>query len=131
MENNNFNQQTPPPPPPNPQYQQQQQGYQNYLPPVPNATGALVLGILSIVFSFCYGIIGIVLGIIGLSLAGKATQLFEQYPGAYSQSSYNNAKAGKITSLIGLILSVIVFLYFLFILFLVGSALNNPWGVFY
>ncbi len=123
MDNNNSNQ------------QQNQGGFQQQpmgnMLPIPNATGALVLGILSLVFSFCYGIIGIILGIIGLILANKATQLYEQNPGAYSQSSYGNAKAGKITSIIGLVLSALVLLYFIFVLVMIGSAMSNfPWEQF-
>ena len=36
---------------------------------LPNATAALVLGIISIVGALCYGIVGIICGIIGLVLA--------------------------------------------------------------
>lgn len=123
MDNNNFNQ------------QQNQGGFQQqpvgYMQPVPNASGALVLGILSIVFSFCYGLIGVILGIIGLILANKAMQLYEQNPGAYSQSSYGNAKAGKITSIIGLALSALVLIYIIFMLFLFGSMISAlPWQQF-
>ena len=49
----------------NPQFQQQfsQPFGQQQLP---NATAVLVLGIISIVGCFCYGIIGLILGIIAL-----------------------------------------------------------------
>ena len=36
---------------------------------LPNATAALVLGALSLVFCWCYGIIGLVLGILAVVLA--------------------------------------------------------------
>jgi len=49
----------------------------NQAPVLPNATAALVLGIISIVGAFCYGI-GIILGIIGLVLANKDKKLWEQ-----------------------------------------------------
>ena len=99
-----------------------------YHPPVPNATAGLVLGILSIVFSFCYGLIGLILGIIGLIQANKAIQLYDSNPGAYYPSSYENAKAGKITSIIGLVLSSLVFLYMILILVIIGSAFSTiPW----
>ncbi len=38
---------------------------------LPNSTGVLVLGILSIVFCWCYGIPGLVLGIIALVMSKK------------------------------------------------------------
>lgn len=122
MDNNNTNQNQG-------GFQQQPMGY---LPPLPNATGALVLGILSIVFSFCYGIVGIILGIIGLILANKATQLFEQNPNGYSQPSLGNAKTGKILSIIGLVLSALVLIYFIIVLAFLGSILGNlPWNDFH
>ena len=40
--------------------------------PLPNATAVLVLGIISIVGCFCYGIVGLICGIIALILASKA-----------------------------------------------------------
>ena len=98
------------------------------MPPIPNATGSLVLGILSIVFSFCYGVVGLVLGIIGLILANKATQLYEQNPGAFNQSSYGNAKAGRITAIIGVVLSALLLIYFIFVLVMIGSVMGDfPW----
>ncbi|PLW94550.1 MAG: hypothetical protein C0592_02450 [Marinilabiliales bacterium] len=86
---------------------------------------------LSIVFSFCYGIIGIILGIVGLVLANKATEMHEMNPGMYSQSSLSNAKAGKITSIIGLVLGALVILYFIFILVMLGTLMGDfPWEEF-
>ena len=38
---------------------------------LPNATAVLVLGILSIVTCCCYGVVGLILGIIALVLAKK------------------------------------------------------------
>ncbi|MES2133746.1 MAG: CCC motif membrane protein [Bacteroidota bacterium] len=75
--------------------------------PVPNSTAVLVLGILSIVLCFCYGIIGIVLGIIAVVLGSKGIALYKANPNGYSLASYNNIKAGRICGIIGLILSVL------------------------
>ena len=75
-----------------------------YLPALPNATASLVLGIISIALCWCYGVIGFILGIIGLVLGSKAVALYNQCPGMYSRASYKNANAGKICSIIGLIL---------------------------
>jgi len=107
-----------PKPPVNPQY----------LPALPNATASLVLGILSIVmFWCCYGLIGLILGIIGLVMGSKAVALYKQSPGIYSEASFNNANAGRICSIIGLVLcAVIVILIIAFwstVVALVGSFL--------
>jgi hypothetical protein len=85
-------------------------------PPLPNATAALVLGILSIPTCWCYGIIGLILGIIGLILGNKALELYKSSPDVYSASSYKNASAGKICAIIGLILSAIYLIFIILLL---------------
>jgi len=74
---------------------------------LPNSTGILVMGILSIVTCCCYGIIGIILAVIALVLAAKATNLFYEYPGTYTEGSLKNVQTGKICAIIGLTLSVL------------------------
>lgn len=99
--------------------------------PVPNSTAVLVLGILSIVMCFCYGFIGMTLGIIALVLAAKANTAYQTNPGSYTLSSYNNLKAGKICAIIGTILSslylIIIIIYFV----VLGTAIAAmPWDQF-
>lgn len=77
--------------------------------PLPNATATLVLGILSIVI--CGP--GLIMGIIGIVLANKDISLYKSNPAYYSISSYNNLKAGRICSIIGLLLSGILILFYL------------------
>ena len=74
----------------------------NQSPVLPNATAALVLGIISIVGAFCYGI-GIILGIIGLVLANKDKKLIDANPDTISQGSISNLRAGRICSIIGIV----------------------------
>ncbi len=79
--------------------------------PLPNSTAVLVLGIISIVSVFCsYGIFGIVLGIIGLVLAGKPMSMYNENPEEFSEASFKNLKAGKICSIIGLSLGGLLIL---------------------
>jgi len=99
-------------PPANPQMQMS----------LPNATGALVLGILSIVTCWCYGIVGFVLGIIGLVMSNKAQAFYKQSPGMYSEASYKNANAGKICSIIGLVFGALSLVFYIVYLFVVGAA---------
>ncbi|MET0759364.1 MAG: CCC motif membrane protein [Flavobacterium sp.] len=80
---------------------------------LPNATAVLVLGILSILTCCCYGIIGLILGIIALVLAGKDMKLYRESPELYS--NYQNLNIGKILSIIGVVLSSITFLVFIFL----------------
>ena len=77
---------------------------------LPNATAALVLGIIAIVTSFCYGIFGVTCGIIGLVLANKDQKLYADNPGFYSASSLNTSNAGRVCSIIGLIIGGVILL---------------------
>ncbi len=79
--------------------------------PLPYATASLVLGILSIVFCWTYGVIGLTLGIVGLVLANKDRRLYQSNPEAYSAESYKSSNAGRICAIVGLILSSLLFLF--------------------
>lgn len=81
---------------------------QQLQPNLPNATTALVLGIISIVGSFCYGIVGLICGIIGLILANKDKKLYLQSPDMFSQSSFGTSSAGRTCSVIGIVLSCLI-----------------------
>lgn len=89
---------------------------------LPNSTGALVLGIVGLVFSIiCHPItflMGLVMSIIGLVLGIKAGKMYEQNPEAYKAASLNNAKGGKICGIIGIVFAVIWTLFY--ILLIVG-----------
>jgi len=69
---------------------------------LPNATGVLVLGIISVSIFWCYGLFSVVLGIIALVLSKKAGALYNENPKNYTESSYKNMKAGRICAIIGL-----------------------------
>jgi hypothetical protein len=88
---------------------------------LPNATAALVLGIISIVGAFCYGIVGVICGIIGLVLANKDRKLYKATPELYNSSSYSSSNAGRTCSIIGLILGGIFMLLMIVYLILFGT----------
>ena len=91
---------------------------------LPNATLILVFGIISIVTCCCYGIIGLIFGIIGLVLANKATNLYAIDPSIYE--GYNNVKIGKTLSIIGIVLNILVVIFFIWIISIIGwDALQN------
>jgi len=95
---------------------------------VPNAMGALVLGIISLVCTVilwcCYGFIpGLISGVIGLILGVMAQKAYKENPALYTEKSYKNAKAGKIMSLISLILCVLLILVAI-IFIIMGVALD-------
>jgi heme/copper-type cytochrome/quinol oxidase subunit 2 len=86
---------------------------------LPNSTLILVLGILSIPTCCCYGIIGLILGIVAIVLANKATKLYAENPEAYS--GFQNVKTGKILAIIGIVLAV------LYIIMMIGAISMFGW----
>jgi hypothetical protein len=69
---------------------------------LPNAGGVLTLGILSIVFA---GLLGLIMGIISLSLSGKALEEYRNNRDRYTESSYKNVNGGRICAIIGISIS--------------------------
>lgn len=111
-----------------PEFSNPNYGNMNSQIPLTNSTAVLVLGILSIVCCFCYGIPGLIMGIIALVLSSKANRQYQENPNKYLLSSYNNMKAGKICAIIGTILSGLMFLYMIIVLAFVGAAFTAmPW----
>ena len=103
--------------------------------PLPNATGVLVMGIISIAVCWCSGIPGIVLGIISLVLGGKAKKMYNANPSQYTLNSYKNMKAGYTCAIIGLSLSAVYLVFIIVYLLIIGVALSTafssmPWDRF-
>jgi hypothetical protein len=96
--------------------------YNNGHEQVPNATATLVLGILSIITCWLYGVPGIILGIIALYISGPGKIAFKNNPSLYSVASYNNLKAGRICAIIGLSISALYLLIFFIIIVFIGTA---------
>jgi hypothetical protein len=97
---------------------------------LPNSTAVLVLGIISIVGCFCYGIVGLILGIIALVLAGKAKKIYDQNPAMFSEASFKNMKAGKICAIVGLCLSACYLVFFIVYIAIIGSVIAGmPWDM--
>ncbi|MEO6305550.1 MAG: CCC motif membrane protein [Bacteroidia bacterium] len=89
---------------------------------IPNSVAVLVLGILSICFCWCYGILSIIMGIIAIVMAGTAEKEYKLNMHKYSLASYKNLKAGKICAIIGLCLSAL-YIILLVIYFVVFGAM--------
>jgi heme/copper-type cytochrome/quinol oxidase subunit 2 len=91
---------------------------------LPNASAVLILGILSIVTCCCYGIFGVILGIVALFLAKGDLKLYAQNPENYS--NYNNLKIGRILAIIGIILSAIMIVLVIWMISVIGfENFNN------
>lgn len=89
---------------------------------LPNSTATLVLGICSIVFG-CF-FVGFILGIIGLTISGKSKRLYLQNPNNYN--GYGALNAGRIMSIIGVVLGSIYILYYIIVVVIIGTA-SLPW----
>ena len=77
---------------------------------LPNATVVLVLGILSLIFCWCYGFFGLILGIIAVVLAGGQRKLYLQSPDEYTESS------GRVCGIISICIAGVVVVVLLLVL---------------
>jgi hypothetical protein len=85
---------------------------------LPNASATLVLGILSIITG-CF-ILGLILGIIGLVISSKDKKMYDENPQAYN--GYGSLNAGRILSIIGIVLGGLIILYGIIWVLIIGGA---------
>ncbi|WP_458626981.1 CCC motif membrane protein [Winogradskyella sp. PC D3.3] len=91
---------------------------------IPNGTLVLIMGILSIIGCCCYGLPGLIFGIVAIILGGKATKVYMEAPESYS--GFGNVKAGRIMGIIGVVLSILMVAYILWIISYFGwETLQN------
>ncbi len=88
---------------------------------LPNAVAVLVLGILSLVMCFAYGVFGLILGIIALALHKKDKNMYQSSPQKFEES-YKLSRAGFICAIIGTSLSALFILVVIFIFVGVASG---------
>jgi len=72
---------------------------------LPNANAVLILGIVSILTCCCYGVVGLILGIVALILAKKDIALYNENPELYE--GYSNINTGRVLAIIGIVLSAV------------------------
>ena len=91
---------------------------------IPNGTLVLIMGILSIIGCCCYGVPGLIFGIVAIILAGKATKIYMEAPEDYT--GFGNVKAGKIMGIIGVVLIILMVVYIILIISYFGwETLQN------
>ena len=80
-----------------------------------DAKTAQILGVVSIVITFCTccygGVAGIILGVLGMTKAKNAIAEYNANPSMYLQKSYNQAKTAKTLSIVGIVIGVLGILY--------------------
>ena len=89
---------------------------------LPNWTATLVLGICSLVFGCLF--VGFILGIIGVAISGRSKRLYLQNPNDYT--GYGALNAGRIMSIIGIILGALAILYWIIVVVIIGAG-TLPW----
>lgn len=96
-------------------------------PNAPGAVASLVLGIISICTG-CIGV-GIVLGIIGIVMAKKANRALAANPDDFKGNGV--AKGGLITSIIGLVLSIVGIIYWIYVLVIAAAVVDTVSNSYY
>jgi hypothetical protein len=98
---------------------------------LPYASTVLTLGIISCFGLFCFGIIGLITGIIAIVLYRIDKNRYEKEPVKYSIESYKLLNSGRIIAIIGLVLSSL----FVFVILLAIISENQqeilswPWNL--
>jgi hypothetical protein len=91
----------------------------------PYATAVLVLGISSVALCCCYGVPGILTGIIALVLYGKEKKVYEKNKENYK--NFDSLQTGRTLSIIGMSMSILYIVYLLFALSVVGqTGISDP-----
>ena len=72
-------------------------------------------GICSIVFCWCYGIVGLILGIVAIALSMRSKNL----DGGVTNGM---AKAGLVCGIIGTIFGVLYIIYLIFVVLIAGAS---------
>lgn len=92
---------------------------------LPYATAVLVLGISSVALCCCYGIPGILTGVVALFLYRRDKKVYDKNKLQYS--NFESLKTGKTLSIIGISMSSVYVIYLLFALYQRGpEGLSNP-----
>jgi len=72
---------------------------------------------------FCYGIIGLILGIVALVLAHKDLKLYRENPEIYL--NYNSLTIGRILAILGITLSIISTIFFAYLISLGEEGMKD------
>jgi len=94
----------------------------------PFSSGAMTIGILSIIFAVLIPPVGLVLGLVALSHARKADHEIMQSPFQWHCDSVSKAQTGRITGIIGLSLGAVMLLitiFYILIFVFVTTIIQN------
>jgi hypothetical protein len=95
---------------------------------VPNSVPVLVLGILSITFCWCYGLLSVILAIVALVMSSQGEKQYRLNPGMYTLSSYKNLQAGRTCAIIGLCFAVLTVILVIIYIVVFGTLAINLWN---
>lgn len=95
---------------------------------IPNAGLTLTLGILSIPFCCCFPI-SLPLGIIAWVMGNKGLARYKEDPKAFTAASYSNVSTGRITAIVGVVLTIL-FLVYLIVSTMIGIEQFGGWDAY-
>lgn len=81
-----------------------------------NSTAILVLGILSLIFCWCYGAIGLILGIIAVVMGNTQRKKYLECPADYTESSFRNVNSGRTCGIIAICLSAFILIFWVLVI---------------
>jgi uncharacterized membrane protein len=98
---------------------------------LPYASTVLTLGIISCFGMFCFGIVGLIMGIIAIIFYRIDKNRYQKDPLNYSNESFKMLNSGRVLAIIGLVLSsLFVFLILIAIISENQQAiLDFPWNL--
>lgn len=96
-----------------------------------NSTAILVLGILSLIFCWCYGFIGLILGIIAVVLGNNQRRIYLESPSEYTESSFRNVNSGRTCGIVAICISAFILVFWILVIFgIVALGLGAAtWGL--
>lgn len=92
---------------------------------LPNSTEVLVLGILSVVMCWCWGVVSLILSIVTIVLARQGEKAYNLNPQLYTEISYRNLKTGKTCAIVGLCLAAVMLIGVILYLIFFGTIFYN------
>lgn len=98
---------------------------------LPNASTVLTLGIISCFGMFCFGVVGLIMGIVAIIFYRIDKKRYQKEPYKYSNESLKMLNSGRILAIIGLVISSLF--VFLILIAIISEnkqeILSWPWNL--
>lgn len=95
---------------------------------LPSESTVLVLGVLSLIGCLCYGVIGLILGIIAVVVANSQREEYFSSPSEYRASSLHNVNIGRTCGIIAICISGLIVLFWILIILGITTTVITTLG---